>query len=264
VNRIIKRNNLKVLGEGPETIMFAHGFVGDQTLWRFIVPSFEKEYRIVLFDFVGSGESDCSEMDPSKYSKLEGYADDILQICTFLNSKDIIFVGHSISSMIGLIASMNAPGIFSKMIFIGPSPCYTNEGSYFGGYEKDELYEIIARIEADYSKWAHDLAPAIMNAADRPHLAKELEDSLLLRGQSATKFFATATFFADYRRDLLLSKIPSLILQCEEDIMVPLQVGDYLHAHLENSTLMRMKCKGHFPQLSAPEEIVRVIKQYLS
>jgi sigma-B regulation protein RsbQ len=261
---IFKRNNVKVSGEGRETMMFAHGFIGDQTLWRLIVPSFEKKYRVVLFDYVGSGKSDCSLLDPVKYSKLEGYAEDVIEICTALNLKDVIFVGHSISSMIGLIASMRSPVLFSKMIFIGPSPCYTNEGTYLGGFEKKDLYKIIDNIEADYDQWAKQLAPRVMNAPDRPHLAQELEDSLLSRDHNATKFFATATFFADYRRSLLNFKVPSLIMQCDDDIMAPLQVGDYLHAHLENSTLKRLKCKGHFPQLSAPEEIVKAITQYLS
>jgi sigma-B regulation protein RsbQ len=255
---------VKISGAGHETMVFAHGFIGDQTLWSRVAPSFEKKYRVVLFDYVGSGRSDQKEYDSKKYSRLEGYAQDVIDICETLKLTNAIFVGHSVSGMIGLIASIHHPEYFSRLILVGPSPCYINDGGYYGGFERKELNDLLIQLETDYSKWAQYLAPVVMNNPDSPELSQELVNTLLTRDQKITKHFATATFFSDYRKELLKLKIPSLIIQSSDDRMVPVEVADYLHAHLDDSTLKVLKAKGHFPQLSAPKELINVIQEYLS
>lgn len=263
MNDIVRRNNIKIMGTGTRPLVFAHGFMGDQNLWRLVAPAFTKDYKVILFDYVGSGRSDPKSFDAGKYSRLEGYSQDVIDICEELKLQKVIFVAHSVSGMIGLIASIQRPEFFAKMILIGPSPCYINDGSYFGGFDKKVLENLVVKLETDYSGWVKDIAPAAMNTPNKPELSQELVDTLLTRDQKVVKHFATATFFSDYRKDLLKFKIPSLILQCSDDIMAPLQVGDYLHAHLANSYLKVLKAKGHFPQLSAPKELIKEIRDYL-
>jgi sigma-B regulation protein RsbQ len=260
---VIKRNNVKILGTGTQPLLFAHGFIGDQTLWRWIAPAFTNDYRVILFDYVGSGNSDPSAYNSQRYSHLEGYAQDVIDICENLELREVIFVSHSVSGMIGLIASIQHPEYFAKMILIGPSPCYINDGDYVGGFEKQDLEKLFKKLETDYSGWAKELAPAVMNTPDKPELSQELINNLLTSDQKAVKLFGAATFFSDYRKDLLKIRIPSLIIQGSEDMMAPLQVGDYLHAHLDSSSLKVLKAKGHFLQLSAPRELIKVMRDYL-
>jgi sigma-B regulation protein RsbQ len=264
MTNVLNRNNVTVIGKGTKPLVFANGFIGDQNLWRLVTPAFFDDYDIILFDYVGSGRSDPKAYDAKKYSRLEGYAQDVIDVCEALNLRNAILVGHSVGSMIGIIASIARPEFFSKMVLVGPSPCYINEGAYFGGFEKKDVDDLFVKLEDDYTAWAKDLAPSVMNAPSHPELSQELVNDLLTRDQKAAKRFASATFFADYRKDLLKFKIPSLIVQCSEDLMVPREVADYLHIHLHDSTLKILNAKGHFPQLSAPKELTKVIKEYLN
>ncbi|HKP31204.1 MAG TPA: alpha/beta hydrolase [Chitinophagaceae bacterium] len=260
---ILNRNNVKVFGSGTRPMIFAHGFGCDQHMWRFITPAFEKDYRIILFDYVGAGRSDLKSYSAERYRSLEGYAQDVLEICDALNLEDAIFVGHSVSSMIGLLAAVEKPKYFSHIIMVGPSPCYINSEGYIGGFEHKDIEGLLETMEKNYIGWANFLAPQIMNNGDRPELGAELAESFCSTDPEIANQFAKATFFSDNRRDLSKLKTPSLILQCSEDIIAPLEVGDYLHQNLKASTLKVMKAKGHCPHVSEPEETIHLIKEYL-
>jgi sigma-B regulation protein RsbQ len=261
---VVSRNNVKVLGNGSQPMMFAHGFGCDQNMWRHVVPAFENDYRIVLFDYVGSGKSDLRAYDPERYSTLQGYADDIVEICEALDLRDVILVGHSVSSMIAVLAAHRARERFDKLVMIGPSPRYINDApDYVGGFERADIEGLLEMMDKNYIGWANFLAPAIMKNPEHPELAEELTESFCSTDPVIARRFAEATFFADNRQDLAGLDIPSLILQCSEDIIAPLEVGDYMHARLAGSTLRVMKATGHCPQMSHPEETIALIKEFL-
>jgi sigma-B regulation protein RsbQ len=260
---ISQRNNVKTFGNGTQPMMFAHGFGCDQNMWRFITPAFEDDYRIVLFDYVGAGKSDLSKYNPERYSSLQGYAQDVLEICEELQLNGVIFVGHSVSSMIGLLSAVDKPEYFSNIIMVGPSPCYINDGVYVGGFERKDIEGLLETMEKNYIGWANFLAPTIMGNKERPHLGEELTHSFCSTDPIIANQFAKATFFSDNRKDLLKLKTPSLVLQCSEDIIAPLEVGNFLHQNLPFSTLKIMKATGHCPHISEPEETIELIKEYL-
>jgi sigma-B regulation protein RsbQ len=260
---ISKRNNIKILGSGTQPMLFAHGFGCDQNMWRYITPAFEKDYRIILFDYVGAGKSDISSYNPERYSFLNGYAQDVLDVCNELHLRDVILVAHSVSSMIGLLAALEKPEYFSKIIMIGPSPCYINKDTYKGGFEQADIEDLLETMERNYIGWANYLAPNIMGHKERPELGQELTESFCSTDPVIAGQFAKTTFFSDNRQDLEHLKVPALILQCSEDIIAPLEVGYYIHEHLPNSTLRIMEATGHCPHMSAPEETILLIKEYL-
>src|ERR1041384_1350240 len=215
---VLSRNNVKVSGsDTSQPMMFAHGFGCDQNMWRFITPAFSDDYKIVVFDYVGSGKSDLAAYHPQRSSSLHGYADDILDIVHALDFDNVIFVGHSVSSMIGVLAAIREPDRFSRLILIGPSPRYINDPPYVGGFERADIEGLLETMEKNYIGWANYLAPAIMKNADRPELARELTDSFCSTDPVIARRFAEATFFADNRPDVAKVKHPSLILQCSED-----------------------------------------------
>lgn len=263
-NTISARNNVKSFGNGTQPMMFAHGFGCDQNMWRFITPAFENEYRIIWFDYVGAGKSDIKSYNAERYSSLQGYAQDVLDICDELQLTDVIFVGHSVSSMIGLLAALEKPEYFSNIIMVGPSPCYINDDDYIGGFEKKDIEGLLETMEKNYIGWANFLAPNIMGNKDRPELTGELTESFCSTDPVIASQFARATFFSDNRNDLTKLKIPSLILQCSDDIIAPVEVGTYLHQNLPQSDLKIMNAKGHCPHMSEPEETIKLIKEYLS
>jgi sigma-B regulation protein RsbQ len=257
------RNNVRIVGAGTKVMIFAHGFGCDQHMWRYIVPAFESEYRIVLFDYVGAGKSDLTAYNEARYNSLNGYADDLLEICADAAIEDAIFVGHSVSSMIGILASIRKPAVFSKLILIGPSARYINEGEYVGGFEKRDIEDLLDTMDKNYIGWANFLAPAIMKNPDRPELGEELRESFCSTDPKIARQFAEVTFLSDNRDDLEKVTIPSLILQCSDDLIAPLQVGDYLAHHIPFSTLKVMKATGHCPHMSEPAETIALIKEYL-
>ncbi|WP_353931368.1 alpha/beta hydrolase [Okeanomitos corallinicola TIOX110] len=262
---IITRNHVNILGQGKQPMLFAHGFGCDQNMWRFITPAFEKDYKIILFDYVGSGKSDLQSYSVERYSHLHGYAQDILEICRELDLKDIIFVGHSVSSMVGVLASIQTPEIFSRLIFVGPSPCYINHPpDYIGGFEKQDIEDMLDIMDKNYIGWANFLAPVVMKNEDKPELTQELEASFCSTDPIIAKAFAKTTFFSDNRGDLPQVTIPSLILQCAEDAIAPTEVGYYLASHLYKSTLKLMNATGHCPHLSHPQETIDLIRNYLT
>jgi len=245
-------------------MMFAHGFGCDQNMWRFLTPAFENDYKIILFDYVGAGKSDKAAYNMERYASLQGYAQDILEICEELNLRDVILVGHSVSSMIGLLAAIEEPRYFSRLIMVGPSPSYINDGNYKGGFERKDIEGLLETMEKNYIGWANFLASNIMGNKHRPELGQELTESFCSTDPVIARQFAEATFFSDNRDDLKKNKIPSLILQCSDDIIAPLEVGNYLAKNLPNSTLRVMKATGHCPHMSEPEETITLIKEYLA
>ncbi|HVK97866.1 MAG TPA: alpha/beta hydrolase [Flavisolibacter sp.] len=261
---VIARNNVNIFGKGTQPVLFAHGFGCDQNMWRYITPAFENDYKLVLFDFVGSGKSDVSAYNSERYASLQGYAKDILEICDELKLSDVIFIGHSVSSMIGLLAAVEEPKYFTKVIMVGPSPSYINDGEYKGGFERRDIENLLETMEKNYIGWANFLAPNIMGNKDRPELSEELTQSFCTTDPIIASQFAEATFFSDNRADLKKMKVPSLILQCSEDIIAPLEVGEYLSKNLPYSTLKVMKATGHCPHMSAPEETITLIREYLT
>jgi sigma-B regulation protein RsbQ len=261
---ISARNNVKVFGKGQQPMLFAHGFGCDQNMWRFITPAFEEDYKIVLFDYVGAGKSDKTAYNAERYASLQGYAKDVLEICEELQLKNTVFVGHSVSSMIGLLAAIEEPGYFDSLIMVGPSPSYINEGEYKGGFERKDIEGLLETMEKNYIGWANFLAPNIMGHKDRPALGEELTESFCSTDPVIARQFAEATFFSDNRKDLKKLKTPSLVLQCSEDIIAPTEVGEYLAKNLPNATLRVMKATGHCPHLSEPEETITLMKEYLS
>jgi len=263
MTNVLDRNNVKVFGRGAQPMLFAHGFGCDQNMWRFITPEFENDYRIVLFDYVGSGNSDLSAYDPARYSTLKGYARDVMDVVHALELRDIIFVGHSVSSMIGVLAANEEPDRFEKLILIGPSPRYLNDGSYVGGFERKDIEGLFDMMDRNFIGWANFLAPAIMKNADRPELGAELTESFCSTDPLIARRFAEATFLADNREDLARVTVPSLIMQCSDDMVAPETVGRYLNSELAKSTLRVMKATGHCPHMSHPEETVALIKEYL-
>lgn len=262
---ILARNNVKVIGRGTQPMLFAHGFGCDQHMWRYITPAFENDYRIILFDYVGAGKSELSAYDPERYSTLDGYARDVLGICHALDLHDIVFVGHSVSSMIGILAANEEPDRFARLILIGPSARYINDPpDYVGGFDRSDIEGLLETMDKNYIGWANYLAPAIMKNPDRPELGEELTESFCSTDPDIARRFAEATFFADNRADLADVRVPSLIIQCTDDIIAPLEVGNYLHREIAGSTLRVAKATGHCPHMSAPEETIALIKDYLA
>lgn len=261
---IKRRNNVVVKGKGNQVILFAHGFGCDQNMWRYVTPAFEDDFKVVLFDHVGAGNSDLSAFNPKKYEKLDGYAEDILEIIDEMNLQNVIFVGHSVSALIGIIASIKAPKHFQSLILVGPSPSYINDGDYIGGFTRDQIEELLESLDNNQLGWSMTMAPVIMSNADKPELSEELANSFCRTDPKIANHFARTTFLSDERELLAKVDTPSLILQCSEDVIAPLEVGEYMHRHLKKSTLVVMKATGHCPNLSAPEETISEIKKYLS
>ena len=261
---ILQRNNVVISGAGSQPMLFAHGFGCDQSMWRFVAPAFEPDYRVVQFDFVGSGKSDWSAYDPQRYSTLQGYAQDVLEICRKLDLREVILVAHSVASMIGILAANQEPERFARLVLVGPSPRYMNDGEYIGGFERADIEGLLDTMERNYLGWAGFLTPIIMKNPDRPELAQELEASFCSTDPEIARRFAEATFFGDNREDLAHVRIPALVLQCSEDAIAPTEVGEYTHRHLVGSTLRVMEATGHCPHLSHPDETIRLIKEYLA
>jgi sigma-B regulation protein RsbQ len=261
---VLSRNNVKIFGKGSQPMLFAHGFGCDQNMWRFVAPAFEENYQTILFDYVGAGKSDTRSYNAERYSTLSGYAQDIIELCKELDLQHVIFVGHSVSCMIGLLAAIERPALFDKIIMIGPSPSYINDHNYFGGFEREDIVSLLETMEKNYIGWSNFMAPKIMGNSDRPELAAELETSFCSTDPVIASQFAKATFFSDNRKDLVNLKTPSLILQCTDDIIAPVEVGKYLADNLQNSTLKMIQSSGHCPHLSEPEETISLIKEYLA
>ena len=244
-------------------MFFGHGFGCDQNMWRLIAPGYGARYRTVLFDLVGSGSSDLSAYSKEKYSSLQGYANDVVEIVREFGQGPSIFVGHSVSAMIGMLADLTAPGLFAAHIMIGPSPCYINDGDYVGGFTRKDIESLLDTLESNYLGWSSNMAPAIMGAPERPELGVELTNSFCRTDPEIAKQFARVTFLSDVREQLPSLKTPTLIVQCDEDLIAPVAVGEYMHRTLPHSTLSVIDNVGHCPHLSAPSLSAEAIDAFI-
>jgi sigma-B regulation protein RsbQ len=266
VAAVIRRNNVTISGpDDGQVVLFAHGFGCDQAMWGKLLPYFGDEYRLVLFDHVGAGHSDISAYDWEKYGSLNGYASDLLEICAVLELEDVILVGHSVSTMIGVIAAVQEPERFSDLVLLAPSPRHTDDpyDGYVGGFSRDDIQGMLASLDSNYFAWAAALAPVVMGNPQHPELAEDLRVSFCRTNPAIARHFAEVTFFSDTRPELKKVRTSSLILQCSDDQLAPLEVGAYLHKNLEHSTLVQLQATGHCPHLSAPEETAGAILHYL-
>lgn len=260
---VIARNNVRMLGESGPAMVFSHGFGCDQNMWRLVAPRFDDGFRVVLFDHVGAGKSDLSAWSPEKYASLQGYADDVLEILRELELGKAVFVGHSVSAMIGVLAARAAPELFSQLVLIGPSPRYIDDGDYVGGFSAAQIEELLEFLDNNHMGWSAAMAPAIMGNADRPELGEELTNSFCRTDPEIARHFARTTFMSDNRADLQHVTIPTLILQCREDIIAPPAVGEYVHRAMPASQLVTLDATGHCPNLSAPDETARAIRNFV-
>jgi sigma-B regulation protein RsbQ len=258
-----RRNNVRVRGTGQRAMVFAHGFGCDQNMWRYVAPAFENDFRTVLFDNVGAGGSDLAAYDPAKYANLAGYADDIVEIGRELALEDAVFVGHSVSATIGMLASLDAPRLFESLVLIGPSPRYINDGDYVGGFEVAQIEELLDFLGNNHMGWSNALAPVIMGNPDRPELGEELAASFCRSDPAIAKEFARVTFTSDNRSDLVKVKARTLILQCSDDSIAPRQVGEFVHRNIPGSQIVFLEATGHCPNLSAPAEVVEAIRDFV-
>lgn len=259
----LTRNNVTITGDGSRSMMFSHGFGCDQTMWTKVARAFEADFRVILFDHVGAGRSDLSAYDSHKYSTLDGYSDDVVEIGRELHLQDAVFVGHSVSAMIGALASIKAPGMFSDLIMVGPSPRYLNDEDYTGGFTSDQIDELLEFLAENHLGWSAAMAPAIMGNVDRPELGERLTNSFCATDPEIAREFARVTFLSDNRDDLARISARTLILQCSEDIIAPACVGQYVHERIEGSRFMLLDATGHCPNLSAPEEVTAAIRAFV-
>jgi sigma-B regulation protein RsbQ len=260
---VLRRNNVNVSGKGSRAMMFSHGFGCDQNMWTPVARAFENDFRVILFDHVGAGRSDLAAYDPQKYASLDGYADDVVTIGHALELEDAVFVGHSVSAMIGALASIKAPGMFSHLVMVGPSPRYVDDGGYVGGFSRAQVEELLEFLADNHLGWSAAMAPAIMGNPDRPELGEMLVNSFCATDPEIARQFARTTFFSDNRADLPRIETRTLVLQCREDIIAPLCVGEYVHAQVAGSEYVLLDATGHCPNLSAPDQVIAAIRAFV-
>ncbi|SHH08592.1 alpha/beta fold hydrolase [Massilia sp. CF038] len=256
------RHHVHCSGSGAVTLVFAHGFGCDQTMWRFLVPHFEHCCRIVLYDLTGCGQSDLGAYDYTRHASLHGHADDLLEVIDAACDGPVIFIGHSVSAMIGMLAAIRRPQRFLAQVMLGPSPCYINDDDYVGGFNAEDIDGMLALMQRQLDDWTTAMAPVIMGATAQPALQAELASRFRRNDPAIMRHFARVTFLSDHRRDLAASRVPSLILQCSDDMIAPQEVGQYLHAHLAGSTLAIIGNVGHCPHMSAPSASVDAVTAF--
>ena len=261
---VLARNNVQVHGKADgQPMLFAHGFGCDQNMWRFVWPEFAAEHRIVLFDHVGSGGSDLAAYDAGRYGSLDGYAEDVLEICRELDLRDVVFVGHSVSAMMGVLAAVREPQRFARLVLVGPSPRYIDDEEYRGGFTREDIEGLLESLDSNYLGWSSAMAPVIMGNSDRPELGEELTNSFCRTDPEIARQFARVTFMSDNRADLPKLQVPALVLQCTDDAIAPVEVGEYVSRTVPRGELVLLEASGHCPNLSAPAETVAAIKAFL-
>jgi sigma-B regulation protein RsbQ len=266
VATVLERNCVRVSGvPNGRPVVFVHGFGCDQAMWRFVAPDFEVDHQVVLLDLVGSGNSDLSAYEPEKYASLRGYAADIVEVGRELGLGDVIYVGHSVSAMIGVLAWQRAPELFGAMVMVGPNPRYIDDGDYVGGFSRTDIAGLLDALDANHLGWSAQMAPVIMgNHPDQPELAEELTNSFCRTDPGIARQFARVTFLSDNRADLPGLAVPTLVLQCSEDVIAPEVVGRFVHQSIPGSRFIHLKATGHVPHLSAPEETTAAIRSFLT
>jgi len=258
-----EQHNVSVTGRADgQAMVFAHGFGCDQNMWRFVAPAFEDEFRVILFDHAGAGDAVPTAYDTRRHGSLDGYAEDVVEICRELGVRDGVFVGHSVSAMIGVLADRAAPDLFEKLVLVGPSPRYIDDEGYVGGFAEADIRELLDSLESNYLGWSTAMAPVIMGNPERPELGEELTNSFCRTDPDIARVFARVTFLSDNRRDLAQVRVPTLVAQCSSDAIAPPEVGEFIHAQIQGSRLTTLNATGHCPQLAAPEETAAVIAAF--
>jgi sigma-B regulation protein RsbQ len=259
-----QRNRITVAGDGPATLVFAHGFGCDQNMWRFIAPAYVDRYRTVCYDLTGSGRSDLGAYCRTRHGSLQGHADDLLEVIEESAEGPVVLVGHSVSAMIGLLAGVSRPERFLAHIMLGPSPCYIDQGDYVGGFSRADIDSLLETLESNFLGWSSTMAPAIMGAPGQPELAEELTNSFCRTDPDIASHFARVTFLSDNRADVARLEAPTLILQCSDDLIAPRAVGEYLHRTLPRGRLEVIENVGHCPHLSAPSASKAAMDRFLA
>lgn len=262
---VARRNNVTVTGNPRgRAVVLAHGFGCDQNMWRLTVPALAEDYRVVLFDYVGSGRSDPSAFAEERYASLDGYARDVVEVCEALDLRDAVFVGHSVSAMIGVLAAGAAPERIGALVMVAPSPRYIDDDDYQGGFSAEDIEELLGSLESNYLGWSAAMAPVIMGNAERPELGEELKNSFCATDPDMARVFARATFLSDSRDDLKSVKVPTLVLECAQDVIAPREVGAFVHHAIPGSTLITLDATGHCPHLSASKATNEAITAFLA
>ncbi|GAA1440011.1 alpha/beta hydrolase [Nocardiopsis tropica] len=261
---VLRRNNVTITGtdEGP-TVVLAHGFGCDQNLWRLVAPALAERYRVVLFDYVGSGRSDLASWSEERYSSLDGYAQDVVELSRALDLEGAVFVGHSVSAMVGVLAAQAVPERIGALVMVTPSPRYIDDEGYRGGFSTQDIHELLASLESNYLGWSSAMAPMIMGNPERPELGQELTDSFCATDPDIARVFARTTFLSDNRADLKGVEVPTLVLECSQDLIAPRGVGAFVHDSIPSSRLVTLEATGHCPQLSAPQATAEAILGFL-
>ncbi len=263
---VLERSNVTVSGvSGPHTqaIVFLHGLGGDQSDWRLIAPAFESQYQVVLLDLVGAGKSDSCAYSNETHGTLHGHATDLLDVLSALSLHDVVFVGHSVAAMIGVIAAVREPQRFAKLVLVSPSPRFINEQGYTGGFEQQDIQELLAAMDADYNSWSHGFASVMMGKHESPELVMSLTNSFVRTNPEIVKHFARVTFFSDVRAELSFLTIPTLIVQSAHDVIAPLAVGHYINEQLADSRITVIETSGHCPHLTAARQTREAITAFL-
>lgn len=263
---LIRRNNINIKGKGTRAIVFIHGYGCDQNMWRFVAPAFEEEYKVVLLDLVGCGDSDPEAYEYRKYNSLDGHVADIIEICDAPEFKDAILVGHSVSAVIAALASIQRPGLFGKLIMVCPSPRYLNDEQtgYTGGFDESDIAEMLETLNDNYLGWSSAIAPVIMGHPDKPEFSQELLNSFCRNNPAIAEQFAIITFTGDNREDLAKIKLPTLVIQNSDDVIAPIAVGRYVHEQIAGSALRILDTSGHCPHLTAPDQTLAAMLDFLS
>lgn len=261
---VLTRSNVTVTGEGTQPVVFLHGLGADQKQWHLLAPEFEKDFKVVRLDLVGFGESDLSAYSHDQHGSLSGHATDLLNVLRELQLRDVIFVGHSVSAMIGVLAAVRAPHYFARLVLVAPSPRFINEENYVGGFGHADVQELLAAMEQNYVGWSNAIAPMMISPDDRPEMVLELTNSFVRNNPDIAKHFARVTFLSDTRAELPLLTTPALIVQCAHDVIAPLAVGNYLNEQIPDSQMVIIDTPGHCPHLTAPTEVMQVLKKFFN
>jgi sigma-B regulation protein RsbQ len=260
----VKRNNVRVVGDGRTPMVFVHGYGCDQNMWRFLTPYFIRDHRIVLLDLVGFGGSELAAYDRAKYATLDGHAGDVLEVVEALDLRDAVLVGHSVSAMIAVLAANGAPERFSRLVLVAPSPCYLDDGEYKGGFKRQDIEELLEFLDQNFLGWSRQMAPVIMGSGADPAMVEELTNSFCRTDPEVAKHFGRVTFLSDHRQDVLELSVPSLVIQVAEDMIAPRTVGDWLHRHATDSRLTIVETIGHCPHMTAPAVTAEAIKGFIA
>ena len=261
---LVARNNVRISGlDRGRAMVFVHGFGCAQGVWRGVAPAFEADHRVVLYDHVGSGNADLSAYSPERYATLQAYAEDLVEIAEHLGVQGGVMVGHSVGATIGILAERLRPGLFDHLVLLGPSPRYVNTDGYVGGFEQRDIDDLLDTLASNHLGWSRQMAPVIMGRPDRPDLEDELTDSFCRTDPRAAEGFARATFLADNREDLPHVRARALVVQCTDDPIAPVLVGEYVHRQIPRSALVTVETSGHCPHMSEPDAVIRAMREFL-